>query len=253
MQRRMLHSLGYAPARCDAVGLVLELGLAVVLGKVLEQLPAPTSERSLQPLAVRTGNAGCGRQVERAYNALDDVRVDLGDAVHGVRADDGEVRHADLQRHQPCAKSSRAGWSLTRNDAMAALSTERAHLLDRALLDDGHAPQAVAVARPAPLDVLQEEQIDVKDDLHVADGTHAHHTSGVRNPQRPSQRCSAASAGPVPRQQAAHQVDRPHLERLRQDGVVGVRVGARDNVPALVPLEALAVPSARDGHHKLAA
>ena len=43
----------------------------------------------------------------------------------------------------------------------------RADLLDGPFLDDGHAAQAVAVAGPAPLDVLEEEQVDVEDDLEV--------------------------------------------------------------------------------------
>ena len=43
----------------------------------------------------------------------------------------------------------------------------------------------------------------------------------------------------VPRQQRLHQVDRPDLEGLWQDRVVGVRKRSRHNLPALVPLEAL--------------
>jgi hypothetical protein len=41
------------------------------------------------------------------------------------------------------------------------------YLLHRSLLDDAHAAQAVAVARPAALHVLQEEQVYVKDDLEM--------------------------------------------------------------------------------------
>jgi len=62
--------------------------------------------------------------------------VDLGDTVDHVRAHDGQMSHANH--------------------------------LHSALLDDRHAAQAVVVSGEAALDGLEEEQVDIKDDLHVA-------------------------------------------------------------------------------------
>ena len=121
---------------------------------------------------------------------LEDLGVELGDAVDGRGADHGEVGHAHV--------------------ALAVLVHER------------HAAQAREVAGIARGDLLQEAAVDLVDDLQVA------------------------------RQQPLHHRHRPLLERLLEDGVVGVAGGAAGEVPRLVPAKPLEVDELAHqlGHHQ---
>jgi hypothetical protein len=65
------------------------------------------------------------------------------------------------------AKAAPASLSLSHPHTDARVCLCEQYLLHRSLLDDAHAAQAVAVARPAALHVLQEEQVYVKDDLEM--------------------------------------------------------------------------------------
>ncbi len=110
---------------------------------------------------------------------LEQAGVELGHAVHRETADDGEVGHA--------------------------------HRLGAVLLDDGHAPAPLGLARPVDGHLLQEAGIDLVDDLQQ------------------------------PGQQAFEELHRPAFQRLRQQGVVGVGHGAPGDLPGLVPLQVLLV------------
>ena len=92
-------------------------------------------------------------------------------------------------------------------DRVAADDTEKGHAHHRMLAagDDLHARAALVVARPAPFDLGAEPGVDLANDLER------------------------------PRQQLAEQVQRPDLERLRQQRVVGVGHGAGGDVPGLLP------------------
>ncbi len=72
-----------------------------------------------------------------------------------------------------------------------------------AVLDDGHAADALGVVAQLRAQLLQEAPVDVEDDLHV------------------------------PRQQLLDQAHRPLLQRLRQHRVVGERKDLRDQPPML--------------------
>ena len=85
------------------------------------------------------------------------------------------------------------------------------HLLVRPFLDDRHPRQAIGVGGVAISDLAQEPGIDLVDDLEVA------------------------------RQQALEQPDRPSLQRLGEDGVVGVAAGAAGLLPGLIPLHEVLV------------
>ena len=108
--------------------------------------------------------------------ALQDVGVQLGHAVDGVRADDREVRHAHL-----------------------------------AVPQDGGVAQLILPVVDIAREGLHEATVDLVDD-HVD-----------------------------ARQQATERVDGPFLERLGQDGVVGVGDRTRDDVPRGIPVQALLV------------
>ena len=97
-------------------------------------------------------------------------------------------------------------------DGMAAHAGQvrHAHIALAALVDQRHARQALLIAQEADAHGVEEARIDLVDDLQVS------------------------------RQHAAEQVQRPALQRLGQQRVVGVGEGARGDRPGLVP-----------GHHVL--
>ena len=113
-----------------------------------------------------------------------DLRVQLRDAVHRRRADETEVRHADV--------------------AVAGL------------VDEGHPPQPVDIARELRAHLLQEPPVDLVDDLEMA------------------------------RQQALHHRHWPLLQRLLQDRVVRVARRPARQVPRRVPVQPLEVD--QDAH-----
>lgn len=76
---------------------------------------------------------------------------------------------------------------------MGEPSLRRASLLPKAFLDDGQAGDAIPIVAQLGLELLQESPVDVKDDLHV------------------------------PWQQFFQETDRPFLQCLWQNGVVGKR------------------------------
>ena len=80
-----------------------------------------------------------------------------------------------------------------------------------ALVHDGHAAQQIGVTGMVVHHVPEEALIDLVDDLQMA------------------------------RQEALEQRDRPGLERLRHERVVGVGEGAHGDVPRRVPLQAMHV------------
>ena len=82
-----------------------------------------------------------------------------------------------------------------------------AHLALAALLDQAHARHAAVVAGVARADVVEEAAVDLVDDLQV------------------------------PRQHQLEQADRPVLQRLGQQRVVGVGQRPPRQVPGLVPAE----------------
>ena len=92
-------------------------------------------------------------------------------------------------------------------DGMAADAGQvcHAHIALVGLLDDRHAPDALVVAQKAHPHLLEELRVDVVDDLQV------------------------------PRQHAAEYLERPPLERLGEERVVGVGERSAGDVPCLVP------------------
>ena len=86
-----------------------------------------------------------------------------------------------------------------------------AHAAIAAIIDDGQAPAALVIAGVARLDGLQKIAIDQINDLQM------------------------------PRQQPLEHRHRPDLERLRQQGVVGVGEHAGRDLPALVPRQAVLI------------
>src|SRR5262245_1993205 len=80
-----------------------------------------------------------------------------------------------------------------------------AHLPRWFLLDETHAPNAIALFWVAAPDVVEEAAIDLVDDLQM------------------------------PWDQHLEQLDRPLLERFREQGVVRIREGAYGEVPGLLP------------------
>lgn len=119
------------------------------------------------------------REKIHLHAVLEDLRVDGSNAIDGMRADNAEVSHVDS--------------------------------LLAVLLDQRHAAQPVHVAGELFLDLLQEQEVDVVDDLHV------------------------------PGQNVLQHGARPALERLRQHRVVCVGARALGNVPGLVPRQTLHV------------
>lgn len=75
------------------------------------------------------------------------------------------------------------------------------------LLDDRNPAKDIAIFGEHLLHLLEEEHVNVVDDLQMA------------------------------RQQVLDQTDRPLLQRLRQDGVVGIAKCVRHDVPGLIPVE----------------
>mmetsp|Transcript_40127 Transcript_40127/g.103876 ORF Transcript_40127/g.103876 Transcript_40127/m.103876 type:complete len:708 (-) Transcript_40127:720-2843(-) len=134
----------------DAVGLVLEL---------------------LRPEVVKVGEG----------LLLDDLRVNGGDAVDGVRRHERQEGHADKL------------------------------LAVRLLLDDRHLANGLVVVPVLGAQHLDEPPVDVVDDLHVA------------------------------RQDLLHQGDRPLLQSLRQDGVVGEGEHLGGQLPGLGPPQAVLI------------
>src|SRR5262245_55026066 len=80
-----------------------------------------------------------------------------------------------------------------------------AHLARWLVLDETHAPDAIAVSWVAAPDVVEEAAIDLVDDLQM------------------------------PWDQHLEQLDRPLLEGLREQGVVGIREGTYGEFPGLLP------------------
>ncbi len=111
--------------------------------------------------------------------ALDELRVETSHAVDAVRPHRGEVGHA--------------------------------HLLNGALLDDGHAREAGRVAGPPRAHFAEEPVVDLEDDHQV------------------------------PRQHAPQHGHGPLLERLGHQRVVRVRDRPLRDVPGGVPVESLLV------------
>ena len=105
--------------------------------------------------------------------ALQQLRMKLRDAVDGVAADAGEVRHA--------------------------------HVTLSALVDQRHAGDPRIVAEEANAHLLEELRVDFLDDLQM------------------------------PRQHAAEYLQRPALQRLGQQRVVGVGEGTARDGPRLAP------------------
>ncbi len=101
--------------------------------------------------------------------ALEELRVQGGDAVDGMAADTGEVRHA--------------------------------HVALAAFVDDGHAGDARLVAEIANPHLVEEVRVDFIDDLQQ------------------------------PRQHAAEHFDRPALQGLRQQRMIGIAEGLARNAP----------------------
>ena len=92
-------------------------------------------------------------------------------------------------------------------DRMAAdaCQVSHAHVALAALVDDGHAPDAVVVAEKAHAHFLEKLRVDVVDDLQVA------------------------------RQHAAEHLERPALQGFRQERVVGIGERLAGDAPRLVP------------------
>lgn len=116
--------------------------------------------------------------------SLKKLAVQLGDTVDFERANNGEVGHADK--------------------------------LAVALLDDGHAPDTVNVAREALGDVVEEVQVDHVDDLQVAG------------------------------QEVLEERNRPLFEGLGKNGVVGVRENLGGDLPGDIVGDLLLVD--KDAH-----
>lgn len=91
-----------------------------------------------------------------------------------------------------------------------------ADVLGRALFDDGHAADAVHVAGPSLSDLSEEFVVDLVDDLQVT------------------------------RQQALEEAELPLLERLGQDGVVGVCKDLAGDLPSLGKAEIFLVDQDTD-------
>ena len=105
-------------------------------------------------------------------------------------------------------------WSL--RDAVDAVRPQRRqvrhpHLLDGPLLDDRHPRHARRVVGPVRPHLPHEAVVDLEDDLQV------------------------------PREHAPQHRDRPLLERLRHQRVIGVADGSPRQIPGEVPVEALLV------------
>ena len=139
--------------------------------RVGQQQPAPRRDAVglvAEPLGKHLGQILDRRRAQQ-------LGVDRGHAVGAVRADDGQVGHADV--------------------------------LARAFLDQAHARDAALVAGEAGPHVIEQAAVDLVDDLQVT------------------------------RQQHLEPGDRPLLQRLRQQRVVGVGQRPLRQVPGLVPAE----------------
>ena len=110
---------------------------------------------------------------------LEELGVELRDAVDGVGSDDGDVGHPD--------------------PALARL------------LDQRHPAQPIPIPHVGQRDVAEKAMVDLVDQLEVAG------------------------------QQGAEHVDRPLLEGLRQQGVVGVCAGPDRQIPRFVPSQLVLV------------
>ncbi len=118
----------------------------------------------------------------------------------------------DRLRHQLGMELGHAVDRVARDDR----EVRHAHLAPAALVDERHAAAALVVAGPARRDLVEEGTIDEVDDLQVA------------------------------RQDPLEERDRPDLERLGQQRVVGVREHAPRDLPGLLPLELVLVDQQPD-------
>ena len=139
--------------------------------RVGQQQPAP--RRDAVGLVVEALGEHLGQVLDR--RRAQQLGVDRGHAVGAVRADDGQVGHADCLR--------------------------------RAFLDQADARDAALVAGEAVADRIEQAAVDLVDDLQV------------------------------PRQQHLEPGDRPFLQGLGQQRVVGVGQRPLREVPGLVPAE----------------
>lgn len=134
-----------------------------------------------------------------SHFGLDDVGVDLGDSVDGVRPHDAQVRHV--------------------------------HPLAPLLLDQGHLPQLVHVLRIESCDFLQRQKRTRSDSARPNSWCWRVFVS--RGSYVEVALVDLVDDLQVSRQQGLQQVHGPALQSFGQDGVVGVGEGAPGQVPGL--------------------
>ena len=151
----------------------------------------PTSGRDSVRLVLKLFRPELVEVLEEA--SLDQLRVEPGNPVDGVRTDDGQVGHVDPL----------ASFLLKSHEEPELARASPRKLEPHRYLNDGEDAHLVPVVVELGSDILHVEVVDLVDDLKMA------------------------------REEVLHQVHRPSLEGLRQDGVVGVGAHLLGDVPGL--------------------